>query len=255
MTRRASTPFLFIVGSGRSGTTMLRAMLDSHPELDVPPESHFIPALVAQRVRFERAGGVVVQLLCRALQANRWFVRWGLDAVQLRVQLSDAAPSTLAHAIRGVYGLYALAREKPRFADKTRPTCCPSRSSSRSSLRRVSFTAPGTAGTQRCPFSTWRSALMTSRRPPLYGSAAFAGGVTRVPCWATATFRSSTRIAWPHRRRHCDALATTVTSVSATRCSTTLVEQVRCSQTWGASSGMSSWGRRLVAACEIGGPR
>ena len=39
------TVFPFIVGSPRSGTTLLRAMFDSHPELAIPPESYFVVGL------------------------------------------------------------------------------------------------------------------------------------------------------------------------------------------------------------------
>ncbi|TMA47502.1 MAG: sulfotransferase [Deltaproteobacteria bacterium] len=41
------TPAPFIVGVGRSGTTLLRLMLDAHPDLAIPPETRFIP-LAAQ---------------------------------------------------------------------------------------------------------------------------------------------------------------------------------------------------------------
>jgi hypothetical protein len=36
------TPIPFVVGCGRSGTTILRLMLNAHPALAVPPESHFL---------------------------------------------------------------------------------------------------------------------------------------------------------------------------------------------------------------------
>ena len=36
-------PAPFVVGVGRSGTTLLRLMLDAHPELAIPPETHFLP--------------------------------------------------------------------------------------------------------------------------------------------------------------------------------------------------------------------
>src|SRR5918993_4574978 len=42
---RRPAPAPFIVGVNRSGTTLLRMMLDSHPELAIPPETHFVPAL------------------------------------------------------------------------------------------------------------------------------------------------------------------------------------------------------------------
>jgi len=39
-------PFPFVVGMNRSGTTLLRMMLDAHPELTIPPETHFVPDLI-----------------------------------------------------------------------------------------------------------------------------------------------------------------------------------------------------------------
>ena len=38
-------PAPFVVGVGRSGTTLLRMMLDAHPQLAIPPETHFVPAV------------------------------------------------------------------------------------------------------------------------------------------------------------------------------------------------------------------
>ena len=42
---KSNEPF-FIVGHGRSGTTMLRLMLNEHPRLRVPPESQFVLELL-----------------------------------------------------------------------------------------------------------------------------------------------------------------------------------------------------------------
>ena len=39
-------PAVFVVGMNRSGTTLLRMMLDAHPELTIPPETHFVPDLI-----------------------------------------------------------------------------------------------------------------------------------------------------------------------------------------------------------------
>src|SRR5437870_3488654 len=41
--RRAPTPF--VAGVSRSGTTLLRLMLDAHPQLTIPPEAHFVPLI------------------------------------------------------------------------------------------------------------------------------------------------------------------------------------------------------------------
>ena len=44
--RPAGPPAPFIVGVTRSGTTLLRLMLDAHPDMAIPPETHFVPALI-----------------------------------------------------------------------------------------------------------------------------------------------------------------------------------------------------------------
>lgn len=47
--------FPYFVGAGRSGTTLLRAMFDSHPEIAIPNESGFIVRLARERHRYESA--------------------------------------------------------------------------------------------------------------------------------------------------------------------------------------------------------
>ncbi|MGB5401439.1 MAG: sulfotransferase, partial [Thermoanaerobaculia bacterium] len=47
MVPRFEPPFPFIVGVARSGTTLLRLMLDSHPQLAIPPETHFLPSVLS----------------------------------------------------------------------------------------------------------------------------------------------------------------------------------------------------------------
>lgn len=101
-----------VVGRGRSGTTLLRAMLDSHPEVAVPDESPWV-------VRMAQAlpGAYDGAELARRLAADASFLRWQLpaDEVARRVR---AAPD-LAEAVRSLYRLYAEAQGKPRYADKT----------------------------------------------------------------------------------------------------------------------------------------
>jgi hypothetical protein len=45
------TKFLLIIGVGRSGTTLLQSMLNAHPEIVCPPESHFIEKYVIPEVQ------------------------------------------------------------------------------------------------------------------------------------------------------------------------------------------------------------
>jgi len=108
-------PAPFVVASPRSGTTLLRMMLDAHPQLAIPWETHFVPELIETfDGRTARAEDVVTML-----QAHR---RWGdfhLDADELRARLERFDPLTPGNAVRGFYGLYAETQGKPRWGDKT----------------------------------------------------------------------------------------------------------------------------------------
>jgi Sulfotransferase family len=105
----------FVVGAPRSGTTLLRLMLDAHPEIAIPSETHFIPDVVnafkARRMNPERLTALLV--------AHH---RWGdfhLDADELRARFERVEPFNAADAVRAFYRLYAEGKGKPRWGDKT----------------------------------------------------------------------------------------------------------------------------------------
>lgn len=50
------TPLVFVGGVPRSGTTLMRAMLDAHPEIRCGEETRVIPRLLALRQAWGRAG-------------------------------------------------------------------------------------------------------------------------------------------------------------------------------------------------------
>lgn len=108
----APPTFPFVVGCPRSGTTLLRAMLDSHPELAVPPESFFVPELASiPASRFAPD-----DFLAR-LTAHDRFRRWDLpvDSVTAPVRATTNGPD----AVRAVYRAYAHHRGKIHYGDKT----------------------------------------------------------------------------------------------------------------------------------------
>jgi Sulfotransferase family len=114
----ATVPFVFVVGCGRSGTTLLRAMLDSHPDLAIPTGSGFIPPLLRTRGELERDGAIDADHYLDMIQETR-FKRWELDAEVVRSALIAAAPGTVEDAIRATYRAYARDRGKRRYGDKT----------------------------------------------------------------------------------------------------------------------------------------
>jgi hypothetical protein len=111
--------FPFFVGCGRSGTTLFRAIFDSHPDLAIPGESHFIVHLLPNRRRYETAMGLDAEAFLADLLPHPRFRLWRLADDDVRSALKEDRPSTLADAIRTVFRLYAASQGKSRFGDKT----------------------------------------------------------------------------------------------------------------------------------------
>jgi hypothetical protein len=113
--RPAGPPAPFIVGVARSGTTLLRLMLDAHPDLAIPPETHFIPKLI----KACEQGGDPHDRVFELLTTHRRWPDYGLDAGELRARLDRIDPLTAGDALRAFYGLYADGQGKPRWGDKS----------------------------------------------------------------------------------------------------------------------------------------
>jgi hypothetical protein len=111
--------FPFIVGVGRSGTTLVRAILDSHPEVAIPGESHFIPRMAARERAYQAREGFLVESFLADVLRDPRFRRWGLPGDQVRECLRLTPPDDLPAAIRRLYELYAEHRGKGRYGDKT----------------------------------------------------------------------------------------------------------------------------------------
>lgn len=113
-------PFPFLVGCNRSGTTMLRAMLDSHPEVAVPPEAYFVIPALNRAPAYERGDHLDLDTLLADLRSNPSFRRnWQLSAESLATLRNDDGPEDTAAALAELYACYATEHDKPRYADKT----------------------------------------------------------------------------------------------------------------------------------------
>jgi hypothetical protein len=103
---------LLILGVRRSGTTLLRVMLDRNPELAVPDESYFIPQLADRH-----AGKIDPDAFVDDLRRIPTLLEWAVDAEDVRRRLRPGMP--VGDAIGAVYESYAAAHGKPRWGDKT----------------------------------------------------------------------------------------------------------------------------------------
>ena len=110
--------FPIFVGSGRSGTTLLRTIFDSHPDLAMAHEPQFV-GTVARKEKQLNAGGFQVGRFVDTIYGNPNFRRMGLERPAVEAALAADPPSGLAEAVRAVFSLWAAAQDKPRYGDKT----------------------------------------------------------------------------------------------------------------------------------------
>jgi hypothetical protein len=106
------TPPLLILGVRRSGTTLLRVMLDRNSQLAVPDESYFVPQLAHRHGRRPDIDAFVEDI--RRLETLR---EWGISPEDVRSKLRRGM--TTGEAISAIYEAYAHHRGKPRWGDKT----------------------------------------------------------------------------------------------------------------------------------------
>jgi hypothetical protein len=114
-----TAPFVLIVGRGRSGTTLLQAMLDAHPHMAIPPESHLLVGLMRRRGRYEARGGFDVDRFMADLTPHYGFRRWDLPPSVVADDLRRGPPVDTADAARRLWACYAAQHGKVRFGDKT----------------------------------------------------------------------------------------------------------------------------------------
>ncbi len=113
--RESLLPAPFIVGVPRSGTTLLRLMLDAHPALAIPPEFSFPPRLVE---KIEMASNSKDYLVEKLTTRARWS-DFHINAKSFSQKVDDLNPFNISDALRTFYKLYAERFGKPRWGDKT----------------------------------------------------------------------------------------------------------------------------------------
>ncbi len=109
-------PAPFIVGVPRSGTTLLRLMLDAHSLMAIPPETHFIPKLIRM---VEHSNGDPRQEVVEFVTNHRRWPDFELDVAAFESRLDAAPELDAATVVRSFYGAYAEAQGKPRWGEKT----------------------------------------------------------------------------------------------------------------------------------------
>lgn len=122
-----------IVGVARSGTTLLRLMLDAHPELAITHEAGFVPAVSnlanpLSRMFYRRIGhaiklgnwlGSLREEFYRTLTTASNWNDFHVSDKNFREALLRIEPFTIAEGLRTFFQFYARRFDKPRWGDKT----------------------------------------------------------------------------------------------------------------------------------------
>jgi Sulfotransferase family len=110
---------IFLIGAPRSGTTLLRYVLSSHPRIHIPPESNFIPRLLGKRSSRTLTRAEAVELVETVLTYRSFFKDWRgerPDPAALVTGLSEPTPSAIVDAI---FSEYARQYGAGRWGDKS----------------------------------------------------------------------------------------------------------------------------------------
>ena len=100
----------------------MRLMLDAHPDLAIPGETHFIPPLIRRFGELEAAGASREELCAGTVEfivSHPRFGDFGITEKALRAHLAGLDRVEVADAARAVHLVHAAGEGKPRWGDKT----------------------------------------------------------------------------------------------------------------------------------------
>jgi hypothetical protein len=110
-------PYVFIVGAPRSGTTLLRRLVDAHPDVAITRETHWITKLLEGEDAVSADSPVTPEVLAR-LRTHPKFTRMEVDGSALDRLVSREGPVSYADFVTRVFDLYGEARGKRLVGDK-----------------------------------------------------------------------------------------------------------------------------------------
>ncbi len=106
---------IFIVGVPRSGTTLLRLMVDSHPRITILPETFFLIDIF----NANQGDCCSAAQLSKLISSCRRWPDFGMDKTALDSRIRSLDPFSMARGVNEFYRYYAEIHQKPIWGDKT----------------------------------------------------------------------------------------------------------------------------------------
>lgn len=116
---KGAAPF-FIVGCERSGTTLLQVLLDSHPNIAIPYESHIFHRFYNRMSVYgdlAEEDNNLLRFVTDVLN-DVWIRRWGLT-ISPNDFCQTVTERSFAGCVRHLFSMYAITKGKLRWGDKT----------------------------------------------------------------------------------------------------------------------------------------
>ncbi|MEI2419192.1 sulfotransferase [Arthrospira platensis SPKY2] len=112
-------PF-FIIGNPRSGTTLLRLMLNNHPQITVPPECGFALWLSEKYQNIKVYNDYVYSEFAKDVFNSKKFETWGVDESLILETIIDKNPKDYVALVNCIYCSYSkvLKKKSSCFGDK-----------------------------------------------------------------------------------------------------------------------------------------
>ncbi len=110
---------IFIVGVHRSGTTLLRYMLNSHPRIYLPPESDFIPRFFGREPLADLSELQINRYLEIIFKRYRFVREWQGQPPKPRTFYAALDERSPAGFLKALYQAYAAQDNAVRWGDKT----------------------------------------------------------------------------------------------------------------------------------------
>jgi hypothetical protein len=116
----SANPYLFIVGCPRSGTTLLQRLVDSHPQMAITPETHWIPRWFHKRQgKGLTPHGLVTDKFVQKLFSHSRFLELGLDRSAVGELIRSEQGARYDRFISRLFDLFGQREGKPIVGDKT----------------------------------------------------------------------------------------------------------------------------------------